>query len=143
MANRYLEKIAFSMGHAAMDGAQAVGRVAVKGAKAFTNQVYKATGGAYIDHARKLGVTNVEELAKYTNKRKLWKLDRAKNLGPNPTKEQLKAHGEKFRHETLNNLRKQQTDARITVGAISGGVAYGGSKVKEKLDQPNVNTYQY
>lgn len=144
MANKYLEKIAgFSVGGAMLDGVKAIGRVAGKGVKAFGNQVYKATGGAYIDHAKKLGVKDPHKLSEYTNRAKLYRLDKKVNLDKTPTKEQVRAHFEKFKKETEPGLRKQQTDARIVVGAVSAGTAYGGAKIKQQLDKPKVQTYNY
>jgi hypothetical protein len=148
VANIYLEKIAglAQAGHLAMDGAKAVGRVAAKGVKAVGNQAYLATGGSYIDHAHKLGVRDPYKLADFGDKQKrvhkLWSQTK-KNMGPGASRAQVKAGFKEFKQKTVPNLQRKQTDARITVGAISAAGAYGASKVKEKLDEPKVQTYNY
>lgn len=137
MANVYLEKIASlaAVGRAVGKGVKAVGRAA-------TNQVYLSTGGAFVDHAAKLGVKDPYKLAGATDVQKLWKMSRG-TLGKNPTRADVHAHFKQFKNQTLPELKKTQRNARIRVGATTAAVGYGAYKAKEKMNEPKVNSYEY
>jgi hypothetical protein len=40
-------------------------------------------------------------------------------------------------------LKKDQTDARMVTGVLGAGATYTGMKIKSKLDEPQVQTYNY
>lgn len=143
MNNIYLEKIA-SLTGAAMGAAAAVGRVAYKGVKAVANQAHLATGGAYMNHAQNvLGIKDPQKLARMGgSKKQLWQATK-KNLGANPNKRQVRDAFKTFKDDTLPGLKNTQTDARIALGATAAAGAYAGSKIKSKLDEPKVTTYNY
>lgn len=137
MANKYLEKIA-----SIMDGVRAIGRVARKGVAAYTDQVYKATGGVYINQAKKMGVTDIDELAKHSNPMKIKSLYRKQNPAAAGTFK-TNASNRKAFVNNLRDLKKDQTDARIIAGGVTAGAVAGGVALKKKIDGPDVNTYSY
>lgn len=149
MANIYLEKIAAATaGGMAWAGAKAIGRVAGKGVKAVGHQVYKATGGTFIDHAYSLGVKDPYKLSEFNGSakgiKKLRNLQVKKQLAGKDAKlSDVKKELGKFRNDTLPHLKRERTDARITVGALSAGAAYAAHKAKQKYDEPKVKTYDY
>jgi hypothetical protein len=143
VANVYLEKIAKRITDYAVDGAVAAGRTAAKGVKAFGNQVHLSIGGAYMDHAEKLGVKSPYKLADNVNVRTLYRTSKKVNVGRGASAEAIKAHRQKFFNKTVPELQRKQRNARITVGAITGATGYGAYKAKEKLNEPTVESYNY
>lgn len=149
MANVYLEKIAgfADIGKrvvgVAGSAAKAVGRAAVSGTKALGTQVHLATGGAFVDHAHKVGIRDPYKLADAANGSRLWKMTRDHELGKGAAKDKVRAHFKEFKDKTMPELKKTQRNARIRLGALAAGTTYAGVKVKQKLDEPKVQTYNY
>lgn len=146
MSNVYLEKIANQaaaaaagkLGDAFSAGAKAVGRVAKKATKAYGNQIHLSFGGAFREHAHDvLGIRDPYQLAEFgSGKERINKLYEAskKKLGP--------AHSDhEWNTKILPGLKAKQTDARIALGATTATGLYGASKIKEKLQAPQTQTY--
>jgi hypothetical protein len=152
MANKYLEKIA-SLASMAVEGTKSVGRIALKGTKAVGNQVHKSLGGGYQDYARtNLGVRDHNVLSKINgSKSGIHELNRAGmqalhkdlgTIGKTPTFKDKMRMARDLKKK-LPELKKDQTDARMVTGVLGAGATYTGMKIKSKLDEPQVQTYNY
>lgn len=138
MTNKYLEKIASLAG----DVVRSVGRIGKNTAKAVGGQFHKAIGGGFQDHAfNHFGIKDPHKLADITGSGKgLKNFKRVATKGQSfsakkQTLRDLQPH--------IDRLKKEQFDARIVSGGIAAGAGYGAVKVKEKFDQPKVDTYNY
>lgn len=149
MANKYLEKIAMGIGSGIRAVVSGVGRVAKGTAKAVGNQVHLAGGGGFRDYAHNhFGVKDPFELSKFTfgggraDAKRLMRMAQKHNKAgfsyPNDAKS-MKG----WARGAIGDLQKKQLDARIRVGAMGAAGAVGAVKLKQHLEEPQVQSYNY
>ena len=156
MANKYLEKIAGmdaaigkgmkTVGFAALDGTKAALKFAGRGAAAFGKQVHLAAGGGFKDYAHSsLGIKSPFELSKLSFGGNQKDVKTLREMAVKGSKNKF-ASRPKLRaldNGGIEKLRKQQRNARMIVGGTTAAGTYGTFKLKEKLNEPKVTTYDY
>ena len=157
----YLEKSAFfgALAKGVSGVASGAGYLAKSLGKGLGTSAHYATGGAYRDYAYKnLGVTNPAQLAKISgNKRDIAKISHNfrnsanfQNLpkgkfsnGKFQQSPERLASIDKFKKETLEDLRGKTNAGRMVVGGVGAGAAYGAYKLLPGTSSQQNQQYYY